>query len=205
MKKMGIMGGTFDPVHYGHLAAAEEAWAKLSLDQVVFVVANVPPHKIGEEITSAKHRYAMVELALASNPHFSISRVDLDRPGPSYSVDTVRLLKQEWGPDSEIFFIIGMDSLMEIDTWHEPEQLIRLCWLVAVERPGFQPDLKALEAKVPGITARTVMIDMPAVDISSSDLRHRVREGLPIKYQVPPEVEEYIYSHGLYLEQGGKI
>lgn len=205
MKRMGIMGGTFDPIHYGHLAAAEEAWAKLSLDQVVFVVANIPPHKIGEEITPAKHRYAMVELAIASNPHFFISRVDLDRPGPSYSVDTVRLLKQGWGPDSEIFFIMGMDSLMEIDAWHEPDQLIRLCRLVAVERPGFQPDLEALEAKVPGIAARTVMIDMPAVDISSSDLRRRVREGLPIKYQVPPEVEEYIHGHGLYLERGGKI
>ena len=195
--RIGVLGGTFDPIHYGHLAAAEEARAKLNLREVIFVVAGLPPHKLDEEIAPAEDRYAMVELAVASNPHFSVSRIDIDRPGPSYTVDTIALLRQEW--TEEIYFIMGIDSLMEIDTWHQPQRLIQLCRLVAVERPGFVPNLERLEAAVPGITARTEIIDMPEVDISSTDLQRRVREGLPIKYQVPPEVEEYIYQHRLYL------
>ncbi len=201
--RIGVLGGTFDPIHYGHLAAAEEARAKLSLREVVFVVAGLPPHKLGEEITPAEDRYAMVELAISSNPHFSLSRIDMDRPGPSYTVDTIALLRQKW--TEEIYFIMGMDSLMEIDTWHEPQRLIQLCRLVAVERPGYEPDLERLEETIPGITARTEIIDMPEVDISSTDLQRRVREGLPIKYQVPPEVEEYIYKHRLYLEKAKEV
>jgi len=203
--RIGVLGGTFDPIHYGHLAAAEEARAKLNLQKVVFVVAGIPPHKLDEEITPAEDRYAMVELAIASNPHFSLSRVDMDRPGPSYTVDTIQFLRQQWGEDTEIFFIMGMDSLLEIETWHQPQRLIQLCRLVAVERPGFVPDLERLEAAMPGITARTEIIDMPEVDISSTDLQRRVRQGLPIKYQVPPEVEEYIYQHRLYLEKAKEV
>jgi len=195
--RIGVLGGTFDPIHYGHLAAAEEARAKLNLREVIFVVAGLPPHKLDEEIAPAEDRYDMVELAVASNPHFSVSRIDIDRPGPSYTVDTIALLRQEW--TEEIYFIMGIDSLMEIDTWHQPQRLIQLCRLVAVERPGYEPDLERLEETIPGITARTEIIDMPEVDISSTDLQRRVREGLPIKYQVPPEVEEYIYQHRLYL------
>jgi nicotinate-nucleotide adenylyltransferase len=195
--RIGVLGGTFDPIHYGHLAAAEEARAKLNLREVIFVVAGLPPHKLDEEIAPAEDRYAMVELAVASNPHFSVSPIDIDRPGPSYTVDTIALLRQEW--TEEIYFIMGIDSLMEIDTWHQPQRLIQLCRLVAVERPGYEPDLERLEETIPGITARTEIIDMPEVDISSTDLQRRVREGLPIKYQVPPEVEEYIYQHRLYL------
>ncbi len=205
MKRVGVMGGTFDPIHYGHLAAAEEAWAKLNLQKVVFVVAGVPPHKLDEEITRAEDRYAMVELAIRSNPHFSLSRIDMDRPGPSYTVETIQLLRQQWGEDTELFFIMGMDSLVEIDTWHEPQKLVQLCRLVAVERPGYEPDLERLEETIPGITVRTEIIDMPEVDISSSDLQRRVRQGLPIKYQVPPEVEEYIYEHRLYLEKAKEV
>jgi nicotinate-nucleotide adenylyltransferase len=164
---------------------------------VVFVVAGLPPHKLDEEITPAEDRYAMVELAIASNPHFSLSRIDIDRPGPSYTVDTIALLRQKW--TEEIYFIMGMDSLMEIATWHQPQRLIQLCRLVAVERLGFTPDLERLEVAIPGITARTEIIDMPQMEISSTDLQRRVREGLPIKYQVPPEVEHYIYKHRLYL------
>ncbi len=195
--RIGVLGGTFDPIHYGHLAAAEEARAKLSLREVVFVVAGLPPHKLDEELTPAEDRYAMVELAIASNPHFSVSRIDMDRPGPSYTVDTIALLRQKW--TEEIYFIMGMDSLMEIDTWHQPQRLIQLCRLVAVERPGFVPDLERLEATMPGITARTEIIDIPQMEISSTDLQRRVREGLPIKYQLPPKVEQYIYKHRLYL------
>lgn len=195
--RIGVLGGTFDPIHYGHLAAAEEARAKLSLREVIFVVAGLPPHKLDEEITPAEDRYAMVELAIASNPHFSLSRIDIDRPGPSYTVDTIALLRQQ--RTGEICFIMGMDALMEIDTWHQPQRLIQLCRLVAVERPDFVPDLGRLEAAVPGIAARTEIIEMPQLEISSTDLQRRVREGLPIKYQLPPQVEEYIYQHRLYL------
>ena len=195
--RIGVLGGTFDPIHYGHLAAAEEARAKLSLREVIFVVAGLPPHKLDEEITPAEHRYAMVELAIASNPYFSLSRIDIDRPGPSYTVDTIALLRQQ--RTEEIYFIMGMDALMEIDTWHQPQRLIQLCRLVAVERPDFVPDLGRLEAAVPGIAARTEIIEMPQLEISSTDLQRRVREGLPIKYQLPPQVEEYIYQHRLYL------
>lgn len=195
--RIGVLGGTFDPIHYGHLAAAEEARAKLSLREVIFVVAGLPPHKLDEEITPAEHRYAMVELAIASNPYFSLSRIDIDRPGPSYTVDTIALLRQQ--RTEEIYFIMGMDALMEIDTWHQPQRLIQLCRLVAVERLDFVPDLGRLEAAVPGIAARTEIIEMPQLEISSTDLQRRVREGLPIKYQLPPQVEEYIYQHRLYL------
>jgi len=195
--RIGVLGGTFDPIHYGHLAAAEEARAKLSLREVIFVVVGLPPHKLDEEITPAEHRYAMVELAIASNPYFSLSRIDIDRPGPSYTVDTIALLQQQ--RTEEIYFIMGMDALMEIDTWHQPQRLIQLCRLVAVERPDFVPDLGRLEAAVPGIAARTEIIEMPQMEISSTDLQRRVREGLPIKYQLPPQVEEYIYQHRLYL------
>jgi nicotinate-nucleotide adenylyltransferase len=195
--RIGVLGGTFDPIHYGHLAAAEEARAKLGLREVIFVVAGLPPHKLNEKITPEEHRYAMVELAIASNPHFSPSRIDIDRPGPSYTVDTIALLRQK--RKEEIYFIMGMDSLMEITTWHQPQRLIQLCRLVAMERPGFVPNLERLEKAIPGITTCTEIIDMPQMEISSTDLQRRVREGLPIKYQVPPEVEKYIYKHRLYL------
>ena len=198
MRKIGVIGGTFDPVHYGHLAAAEEARITLNLERVLFVVANVPPHKLDEEVTPVEHRLAMVRLAINSNPHFAISRVDVDRPGPSYTVDTVSILQEQWGQETEIYFIMGLDSLMELPTWHQPERLIQLCRLVVVRRPGFELDMAQLEASLPGISSRVEILDMPEMDISSSDLQERVREGLSIRYQVPPEVERYINDHELY-------
>jgi nicotinate-nucleotide adenylyltransferase len=192
------MGGTFDPIHYGHLAAAEEARVKMHLERVLFVVANVPPHKLDEEVTPVEHRLAIVSLAIASNPHFVISRVDVDRSGPSYTVDTISILQEEWGQETEIYFIMGLDSLVELPTWHQPQRLIQLCRPVVVRRPGFEADMAQLEASIPGISSRVEIIDMPEVDISASDLQRRIREGLPIKYQVPEEVERYINDHGLY-------
>lgn len=198
MQKIGVIGGTFDPIHYGHLAAAEEARARVGLDKVTFVVARLPPHKLDEEVTPVQHRLAMVRLGIASNPFFEISTVDMERPGPSYTVDTISMLREQWGEDSQVFFIMGLDSLAEMPTWHQPERLIQLCRLVAVTRPGIEVDLPALERLIPGLSARLEIIDMPEVEISSSDLRRRVREGLPIKYQVPEEVERYIREHRLY-------
>jgi len=203
LQRIGVIGGTFDPIHYGHLAAAEEARVRVNLEKVLFVVALLPPHKLDEDVTPVEHRLAMVRLGIASNPHFEISRVDVDRPGPSYTVDTISILQEQWGPDSELFFVMGLDSLVEVPTWHQPERLIRLCHLVAVSRPRFEVDMRQLEASVPGISSRVEIIDMPEVDISSSDLQRRVNEGLPIKYQVPEEVERYIIEHRLYEQSAG--
>lgn len=203
MRRIGVIGGTFDPIHYGHLAAAEEVRVKMDLERVLFVVAGMPPHKLDEEVTRVEHRLTMVSLAIASNPYFELSRVDVDRPGPSYTVDTISILQGQLGQETAMFFIMGLDSLSELLTWHQPERLIRLCRLVAVSRPGFEIDLAELETSVPGITSRVDIIDMPEMDISSSELQERVRDGLPIKYQVPEEVERYIMEHGLYRQSAG--
>ena len=203
MLRIGVLGGTFDPIHYGHLAAAEEARVKLNLGKVLFAVAGLPPHKLDEEVTPVEYRVAMVRLGIASNPHFEISLVDVDRPGPSYTVDTISILREQWGQDAEFFFVMGLDSLVEVPTWHQPQRLIQLCHLVAVARPGFEANMSQLEESVPGISSRMKIISMPEVDISSSDLQLRVREGLPIKYQVPEEVERYIREHKLYQQPSG--
>lgn len=196
------MGGTFDPIHYGHLVAAQEVCSQLGLARVVFVPAGQPPHKRDQVITPAHHRLAMVELAIASNPCFTVSRVDMDRPGPSYTVDTLRLLRQEWGPEAEIHFIMGLDSLADLLSWHQPERLIQLCYLAVVERPGYHVDMGALEAALPGIGQRIRFVHIPTMDISSTDLQRRVREGRPIKYYLPQEVEAYIFEQGLYRGEG---
>ena len=198
MQRIGVIGGTFDPIHYGHLAAAEEARVRVNLEKVLFAVAGLPPHKQDEEVTPVEHRLAMVQLGISSNPDFELSRVDVDRSGPSYTVDTISILQEQWGQGTEMFFILGIDSLVEVPTWHQPERLIQLCHLVAVARPGFEVDMRQLEDSVPGISSRVEIIGMPEVDISSSDLQRRVREGLPIRYQVPEEVERYIREHRLY-------
>jgi nicotinate-nucleotide adenylyltransferase len=203
LRRIGVIGGTFDPIHYGHLAAAEEARVKMHLERVLFVVAGVPPHKLNEEVTPVEHRLAIVSLAIASNPYFEISMVDVDRPGPSYTVHTISIMQEQMGQETEIFFIMGLDSLAELPTWHQPERLIESCRLVAVKRPGVDTDLAELESSVPGIASRVDIIDMPEVDISSSELQQRVRDGLPIKYQVPEEVERYIMEHGLYTPSAG--
>ncbi len=203
MRRIGVIGGTFDPIHYGHLAAAEEARVKMDLERVLFVVAGMPPHKLNEEVTPVEHRLATVSLAIASNPYFEISTVDVDRPGPSYTVHTISIMQEQMGQETEIFFIMGLDSLAELPTWHQPERLIESCRLVAVKRPGVEIDLAELESSVPGIASRVDIIDMPEVDISSSELQQRVRDGLPIKYQVPEEVERYIMEHRLYRPSAG--
>ncbi len=200
MQRIGVIGGTFDPTHYGHVAAAEEARVRVNLEKVLFAVAALPPHKLDEEVTPVEHRLAMVQLGIFSNPDFELSRVDVDRSGPSYTVDTISILQEQWGQGTEMFFILGLDSLVEVPTWHQPERLIQLCHLVAVARPGFEVDMRQLEDSVPGISSRVEIIGMPEVDISSSDLQRRVREGLPIRYQVPEEVERYIREHRLYQQ-----
>ena len=195
--RLGIFGGTFDPIHHGHLVAAEEARCVLGLDRVLIVPAGQPPHKADRPVTAAAHRVAMVELAIAGNPHFTLSRVDLDRPGPHYSVDMVTLLRRDRGA-GDVYLIVGMDSLMELPTWHKAERLVGLCYVVGVNRPGYTYDLAPLERFVPGISAHIRIIDAPQLEISSHELQDRIRRGLPIKYQVPEAVEQYIAQHRLY-------
>lgn len=202
MRRVGVIGGTFDPVHYGHLVIAEEAYHALDLAEMVFVPAGHPPHKSGELLATAQHRLAMLELAIANNAHFSISRVDLDRPGPSYTVDTLRLLRQQWGEQTAIYFLIGWDSLEDLLIWHDPAGVLaQLTYLVAVRRPGYQEESgyrDSLEARLPGIKERLLVVPAPQLEISSTDLRTRVAEGRPIKYQLPESVERYIEQYRLY-------
>jgi nicotinate-nucleotide adenylyltransferase len=199
--RIGVLGGTFDPIHIGHLVAAQETQVRLGLERVVFVPAGLPPHKLHEDVTPTEHRLNMVRLALNDNPHFVISRVDIDRFGPSYSVDTIELLRDEYGPEAELYFIMGSDSLAELPTWHRPERLIRLCRIVALPRPGYRVDLEELNRLLPGAIARVQTLDMPLLQISGTDLQRRVRMGLPIKYLVPAAIEDYIHQHGLYQDR----
>ncbi|MGB9775659.1 MAG: nicotinate-nucleotide adenylyltransferase [Anaerolineae bacterium] len=195
--RLGVLGGTFDPPHYGHLALAETARVQLGLARVLFVPAGDPPHKPGYPLSPAVHRAAMVKAAIADNPAFVLSRVDLDRPGPHYTVDMLALLRGMWG-GAEFYFLMGSDSLAEFLTWHDPAGIIRQATLAVMERPGGIPDMAALEREIPGIGERLVWLDAPRLDLSATDLRRRVREGLPIRYLVPPAVEVYIREHHLY-------
>jgi len=196
-RRIGIMGGTFDPIHYGHLLAAEEARWRFRLEVVIFVPAGQPPHKRPEGITDKEHRYNMVVLATCPNPHFLVSRVEIDRPGPSYAIDTVREFKREFGEEAEIYFITGADAVLEILTWHEADKLVELCEFIAVTRPGY--DLEAMYERLPSKFLEHIHpLPIPGIAISSTEIRRRVREGLPIKYLVPEPVEQYILKHGLY-------
>jgi len=199
--RIGMLGGTFDPIHLGHLIIAQEALARLALERMLFVPAGQPPHKLNRYITGAEQRVEMVRLAIADHAQLDLSRVDVDRKGPCYSVDTVRLLEQEWGGGAEITFLIGADSLADMPVWYHPERLIRQCQVVAVQRPGFRVDLDALENALPGARSLIQTLDAPVIDLSSTEIRRRVRVGLPIRYMVPRPVELYIHQHGLYRDQ----
>jgi nicotinate-nucleotide adenylyltransferase len=201
MKRLGVLGGTFDPIHHGHLVIAEDARVYLHLEKVLFVPASQPPHKPKDSYSSFEHRVRMMELALADNPDFVLSLIEAERPGPSYTVDTLRDLQADLEPDVELYFIIGMDSLANILTWHKPAELLDLCRIVVAERAGYQVDLMALEEGLPGLCDSLELIDTPELSISSTDLQQRVQRGLSIRYQVPPAVETYIYEHSLYLDE----
>jgi nicotinate-nucleotide adenylyltransferase len=201
VQRLGILGGTFDPIHHGHLVAAEEASYQLALDKVLFVPAGAPPHKPARPISPSHHRLRMVDLAIAGKPYFAVSRVDVDRPAPSYTVDTLKLLRAEWGAGPRFFFIEGDDSLTDMVEWYQPQRLIELCELAVVRRPGSEIDLPALERQLPGISERVHWVKMPLLEISSTDLRARVRAGRSISYLVPREVEDYIQEQGLYREK----
>ena len=197
--RLGILGGTFDPIHIGHLILAEEAWHQLGLDKVLLAPAADPPHKRDQGKSPAEHRVRMVELAIADNPHLALSRVDVDRPGPHYTLDMVQLLLKQHCPGVELYFLMGLDSLIDLPTWHKPLDLMQQCHLVAFSRPDADFDWTTLEAALPGIRSRVVLLPMPLLQISGSDLRTRVQQGRPLRYQVLPQVEQYIHEQQLYL------
>lgn len=196
MTRLGLVGGTFDPPHYGHLVAAQEVAWHLKLDRVLFLPARQNPLKRGEPSSSAEDRCEMVRLAIADNPVFELSRLDLDRPPPSYTADLLRALADA---EHELYFVVGADIPPELPRWREPATILRLARLVVVNRPGAPvPDLAALEAALPGARDRVDVVPSPGVAVASRELRERVRAGQPIRYLTPPSVERYILERRLY-------
>ena len=190
-RRVGVMGGTFDPIHHGHLVAASEVQARFGLDEVVFVPTGHPWQKDDSEVSAAEHRYLMTVIATASNPRFTVSRVDVDRDGPTYTIDTLREL-HDANPDAELFFITGADALAQILTWKDVDELWNLAFFVGVTRPGHELSDKGLP------TDRITLMEVPAMAISSTDCRTRVEEGQPVWYLVPDGVVQYINKYRLY-------
>lgn len=194
-RRVGVMGGTFDPIHFGHLVTADEALHAFALDEVVFVPAGTPWQK-GADVAPAELRYLMTVVATAPDPSFSVSRVEVDRDGPTYTIDTLRALRAEH-PGAELFFITGADAILQILTWKDPEAVLSEAVFIAATRPGY--DLDRLEKELPeGLESRVKTLEIPALAISSTDIRRRVREGRPISYLVPPAVAGMIQKAGLY-------
>ena len=197
MERLGVLGGTFDPPHYGHLVLAEAASAQLGLARVLFVPAGQPPHKPGRPIAPPLHRETMVALAIAGREKFALSRADLDRPGPHYTADLLAILRRAY-PGAALYFLMGSDSLAQFLTWRDPPRIIAQAVLAVLRRPGWQADLSELEQEAPGIGERLVWLEATAYKVSASEIRRRVGERLPISGLVPPAVEAYIHKHRLY-------
>lgn len=194
----GVFGGTFDPIHYGHLAAAEEAWAVLGLRSVVFVPNARQPLKAQGSV-AARHRLAMVEHAIAGNEHFTVSDIEVRRDGPSYTLDTLAALRAEGPPDEDLYFLLGVDAFGQFAAWYRPAEIMRLAHIVVMSRSGvFHPDWDLIEAVAPGARERIHLLAVPDLDISATHLRARLKAGQPVRYQMPEAVRSYIMEHGLY-------
>ena len=197
--KIGVFGGTFDPIHLGHLIVADEARETLGLDEVLFIPAGWPWVKAGTPVSAACHRMAMVEIAVRPTPWFRAADLDVKRAGPTYTVDTLLELGSELGEEADLYLILGLDSVQDMARWHQPAQIFELCTVVGMSRPGvLDLDHAALEAVAPNTAARVILLEGPLVSLSGTDLRRRVGEGRSITYRVPEAVEAYIYEHGLY-------
>ena len=197
--RLGVLGGTFDPVHVGHLVLAEEAREQLGLERVLFVPAGQPWRKAGRRISKGEDRLAMLRLATEDNPAFEVSDLEVARPGPSYTGETLASIRAE-RKDVEIYFIMGEDALADLPNWRDPDRIVELAMLAVARRPSDSPEDRDLElmAIAPG---REVWLSMPRIDISSSEIRERVRKGLSVRYRVPDAVEVYIHEHKLYGTQ----
>ncbi len=196
-KKIGIMGGTFDPIHYGHLLAADEAHTAFGLSEVIFIPSGRPPHKADKRVTSPEDRYLMTELATVSCPYFRVSRVEIDRQGNSYTIDTLRTLRSmhEYA-DAQFYFITGLDAVLDIVSWKNPEEIMAMCKFVAVSRYGYSH--KKMEELPPELRNKIIPLEIPLLAISSTELRERVRRSRSIRFMVPPAVEQFIMKKFLY-------
>ena len=202
-RRVGVLGGTFDPIHTGHLAAANEVRHQLGLEIVLFIPNRIPPHKLDRPVTREEDRTAMVRLAVASNPTFDLDTAELDRAGPSYSLETLRGLRRRYGEDVDLVFMVGIDALRELHTWHEPDAILAEFGLVVMDRADEGRDgqvdaFNEVAAHFSNIREQTRIVHVPQLAISSAEIRRRVREGAPIRYLVPLEVEDYIGERGLY-------
>jgi nicotinate-nucleotide adenylyltransferase len=195
--RLGLLGGTFDPVHYGHLVLAETARVQLELGLVLFAPAGHPPLKPDGPVAGSEHRLAMVEVAIAGNAGFAVSTVDMNRAGPNYTVDTLECLGSDYA-GADIYLLIGGDHLATFLSWRDPAGIVSRAKLAVMRRPGWEPDLEELESAIPELAERLVWLAGPSLDIQSSQLRQRREAGLPLRYLVPPVVEEYIEKNGLY-------
>lgn len=197
--KIGILGGTFDPVHNGHLEIAREVEKELGLDKMLFMPAGQSPFKLDYEVTPAEQRMEMLRLALEEKPDYEISKLEIERPGVSYTVDTLTELKQKFGDNRELYFIMGRDSLARFAEWREPSRVIEIATLVAIPRPGCEkPDLEKLNESVPGLSSRVILLDRPLIDISSTSIREKAARGEALSGSVPKPVEKYIKQQELY-------
>ena len=200
--KIGVLGGTFDPIHNAHIAVAEEVKDRVNLDEVLFVPAGQPWLKVDVPILPAEHRVQMVRLAIAGKPYFKLNAMEIERAGPSYTVDTIAELRAKLGTEAKLFFILGWDNLAQLPQWRDVSRLITMCHLVAVPRPGYPlPDLKFLEAAIPGLSRNLIVMDKQEIDVGATEIRDRVTQGLSISHLVPKPVEGYIRQHRLYLTQ----
>ena len=202
-KKIGIMGGTFNPVHHGHLVTAQEALDQFDLDEVIFIPTGDPPHKIDDLLAHAEDRYLMTVIATSSNSSFFVYRIEIDRKGKSYTIDTVKELRKLFGSDSELYFITGADAILEILTWKNTREIVTLAKFIAATRPGYDlSKIKELETTLfddeDEEDQRIFIMEIPALAISSTDIRQRIKIGRPVNYLVPEGVNNYILKHGLY-------
>jgi nicotinate-nucleotide adenylyltransferase len=199
-ERIGLFGGTFDPPHLGHLILASEAKSQLQLTRLLWTVTPDPPHKQDQPITSLEHRLAMVKLAIEDNPSFELSEVELERPGPHYTVDTIKLVAEQ-NPGAEIVPVIGGDSLQDLPSWHQPREILYAAhWVGVMRRPGEEANLEELERELPGIKSKVHYVNAPLLEIASSEIRSRVATGKPFRYYLPDPVYEYINAHHLYRE-----
>ncbi|WP_427339004.1 nicotinate-nucleotide adenylyltransferase [Caloranaerobacter sp. DY30410] len=200
LKRIGIMGGTFDPIHIGHLVIAEEIRNEFKLDKIIFIPAGNPPHKDNKKITSARHRYIMTLLATISNPHFEVSTIEIEKKETTYTIDTIKTLRKACNNNVELYFITGADSILELHTWKNIGELLKLCNFIAATRPGFE--IAKLERKIQEINneygANIYPTIVTALQISSTEIRTRIKEGRTVKYLLPEMVEKYIYKNNLY-------
>jgi nicotinate-nucleotide adenylyltransferase len=196
--RLGIFGGSFDPPHIGHLILASEARAQLDLTRVLWVLTPAPPHKLDQELSGLKERSAMLKLAVKDEPAFELSTVELERPGPHYTLDTLKILSGQ-NPNSELVLLLGGDSLRDLPSWHLPAYLVAACQQIGVmSRPGPPTSLPDLEKTIPGLSSKVRFIEAPLLGIASREIRRRVSEGLPFRYYLLPSIYDYIQTHKLY-------